>query len=556
MTRAPLIRVAGLGADELVVDNFAGGGGASTGIEAAIGRPVDIAINHDPEAIAVHQANHPGTRHYLEDVWAVDPREACGGRPVGLAWFSPDCTHFSRAKGSRPREQGIRGLAWVVIRWAREVGPRIIILENVEEFLTWGPLDDEGFPIAARAGETFREWFSELAALGYEIEFKTLVAADYGAPTTRRRLFIVARRDGRPAWPEPTHGIGRAPWRPAAEIIDWSLPCPSIFDRQRPLAEATLRRIARGIQRYVLEAADPFIIPLTHQGDARVHGVDEPVRTVTGARRGELALVEPFLTKYHGGDAWRGQALGEPLRTVDAANRFAVVEPFIVRHGHYSTKTGAGLREGCGAGTFRGQPLQLPLATVCATNDKHLVVPYVAKHYGGEHPDGTPKAFGQDALAPLSTVTARNHHHLTAAFLTKFYGTSTGADPRQPLPTITANDRGGGHLAEVRAFLLKYYGAEGRGQAQGLLEPLHTVTAKARFGVVVVRGVAYQVVDIGMRMLQPHELFGAQGFPSVYVIDPVYNGKPLTKTAQTRLAGNSVCPPQAEAEVRANLEAA
>lgn len=459
--RAPFLRGFGLVPDELVVDNFAGGGGASSGIEAAIGRPVDFAINHDPEAIAVHQANHPETKHYLEDVWAVDPKEACGNRPVGLAWFSPDCTHFSRAKGSKPRDQGIRGLAWVVTRWAAAVSPRVIILENVEEFLTWGPLDDEGYPIKARAGETFKEWFAELTALGYTVELKSLVAADYGTPTTRKRLFIIARRDGKPTWPDPTHGEGLEPWRPAAEVIDWSWPAPSIFERKRPLAEATLKRIAAGIRRYVVEASDPFIIPLTHQGDSRVHGIREPLRTVTGAHRGELALV----------------------------------------------------------------------------------CPVVLKHYTG--------MVGHRVDQTLGAVTGRDHHALAAAFLTKFYGTSVGSSVDQPLPTVTANNKGGGHLAEVRAFLLKYYG--NGSPAQDAKGPLHTVTSKARFGLIMVRGEKYQIVDIGMRMLQPHELFAAQGFRRDYEIRPEFNGKPLTKTAQIRLAGNSVCPPVAEAIVRANF---
>lgn len=477
--RAPLFR-ATFDPSELVVDNFAGGGGASTGIEAAIGRPVDIAVNHDPEAIALHAANHPETKHFCENIWEVDPREACGSRPVGLAWFSPDCKHFSKAKGTALRDQGIRGLAWVVIRWAREVGPRIIVLENVEEFTTWGPLVD-GRIDPARVGETFREWLSALAELGYAIEFRSLVAADYGTPTTRRRLYLVARRDrGGIAWPEPTHGKGRAEsWRPAAEVIDWSLPCPSIFERSRPLAEATQRRIAEGIQRFVVRAKAPG--------------------------------------------------------------------PFIVRHGHYSTITGAGLREGCGAGTFRGQPLSDPLATVCATNDKHLVAAFVTKHQGG--PNGH-KAIGHSMADPMATVKARDSHGLTAAWLTKFYGTGVGASLELPMPTVTANGRGGGHLAEVRAFLLKYYG---RGVGQDAQLPLHTITSKDRFGLVMVHGEPYAIADIGMRMLSSHELFAAQGFPGSYVIAPEVNGKPLTKTAQIRCAGNSVCPPVAEAIVSANV---
>jgi len=475
--RHPIFR-ASFDPGELVVDNFAGGGGASTGIETAIGRSPDIAINHSPEAIAMHSANHRATRHYCESIWEVDPREVCAGRPVGLAWFSPDCTHFSRAKGTQPRKQEIRGLAWVVIRWAETVRPRVICLENVEEFQTWGPLLADGRPDTSQAGTEFRAWLGALTALGYKVEFRSLVAADYGTPTTRRRLFLVARCDGQPIiWPDVTHGKGLSPWRPAAEVIDWSLECPSIFERSRPLAEATLRRIAAGIQRYV---------------------VDSPA-------------------------------------------------PFIVRHGHYSTITGAGLREGCGAGTFRGQPLSTPLATVCATNDKHLVCPVIVRHFGGARPSVS-RGIGE----PLPTVTAKDHHSLAAAFLTKFYGTSTGSAAQLPLPTVTANKRGGGHLAEVRAFLIKYYGAQ-QGQQQRLFDPLHTVTTKARFGLVMIHGEAYEIADIGMRMLQPRELFAAQGFPADYRIDPEFNGKPLTKTAQTSLAGNSVCPQVAAALVASNV---
>jgi len=461
--------------NELVVDNFAGGGGASTGIEAAIGRPADIAINHSPRAIAMHQANHPETKHFCENILEVDPVEACGGRPVGLAWFSPDCTHFSKAKGTKPVSKEIRGLAWVVIRWAKAVRPRVIVLENVEEFQTWGPLGEDNRPDPAHAGETFRAWLGELSACGYSIEFRTLVAADYGTPTTRKRLFLVARRDGGAiVWPSATHGKGRAnAWRAAAEIIDWSLDCPSIFDRRRPLAAATLYRIAAGIKRYVIDAANPFILPVTHQGDARVHSVDEPVRTVTAAHRGELAICEPF----------------------------------IVRHGHYSTITGAGLREGCGAGTFRGQPLAAPLATVCATNDKHIVCPIITKHYSG--------VIGHAVDRPIGTVTARDHHAVSAALL-------------------SAPASNGNRAAEVRALLEKHHGDADQ------------------LGLVRIGGETHQIVDVGMRMLQPHELFAAQGFPGDYIIAPEFNGRPLTKTDQTALAGNSVCPQVAEAIVASN----
>lgn len=478
--RSPVLRAW----DELVVDNFAGGGGASTGIAAALGRDPDIAINHSPEAIAVHRANHPATQHYLENVWDVDPVEACGARPVGLAWFSPDCTHHSRAKGGRPRKKKLRGLAWVVTRWAKAVRPRIIVVENVEEFETWGPLDRDGYPIRERAGETFCAWVKKLRSYGYRVEWRSLIAADFGAPTTRRRLFLVARRDGLPiVWPSPTHGRGRPhSWRPAADVIDWALPCPSIFDRRRPLAEATLRRIAEGVRRYVLESAAPFIVPVTHPRDRRVHGIDEPVRTITAANRGELALVAPTLVQTGYGER-RGQAPRVP-------------------------------------------GLEKPLGTVVACGQKHaLVAALMTKHYS--------RATGHALEEPVSTVTAQDHHAVTAALLTK---------------------KDGGHLADVRAFLLKYYGGErGERRQQDLFGPLHTITTARRFGLVLVHGEAYQIADIGMRMLAPRELFRAQGFPDSYEIAPEFGGKPLTKTAQIALAGNSVPPQLAEAIVRANI---
>lgn len=472
--RAPVFRAF---TDELVVDSFAGGGGASTGIEAAIGRPVDIAINHDPEAIALHKANHPETRHYLEDIWEVDPATACAGRPVGLAWFSPDCTHFSRAKGTTPIKKEIRGLAWVVVNWAKAVRPRVIVLENVEEFQTWGPLREDGRPDPGAVGETFREWLAQLSALGYSIEFRTLVAADYGTPTTRKRLYLVARRDGAGiAWPDQTHGKGRpAGWRAAAEIIDWALPCPSIFGRRKPLAEATLRRIAEGIRRYVIGAAQPFIMPLTHQGGHRINDITEPLRTVTGAHRGEMALVAPSLIAR----SW-GEREGQRPRALDISR---------------------------------------PLSTVVGGGIKHaLIAAFITKHYGG--------IVGHPVQRTLGTVTAQDHHSLTTTTLTR-----AGAET-------------------VRAFLIKYYG---QGVAQQALEPLHTVTSKARFGLVTVEGQDYEIADIGMRMLAPHELYAAQGFPADYDITPTVNGKPLTKTAQIRCAGNSVCPPVATAIVAANM---
>jgi DNA (cytosine-5)-methyltransferase 1 len=485
---------------ELVVDLFAGGGGASTGIERALGRPVDVAVNHSPEAIAVHAANHPHTRHLITNVWDVDPHAATGGRSVGLLWASPDCKHFSRAKGGKPRAKKIRSLAWVVVRWAAAVRPRVVCLENVEEFQDWGPLLPDGRPCPRRKGQTFRAFVSKLRRLGYAVEWRSLVAADYGAPTTRRRLFMVARADGQPiTWPAPTHGKGRMPWRTAAEIIDWSLPCPSIFGRRKPLAEPTMRRIAAGVRRYVLECAAPFVV------------------------------------KYHGGAAaWRGQDIADPLRTVDTANRFGLVVPTLVQ-------TGYGERPGQAP---RVPGLGKPLGTAVDGQKHALVAAFITKHYGS--PPDRLRAVGHAAGAPLSTVTAQDHHAVTTAFLTKFYGTSTGAPATAPVPTVTSD---GWHLGEVRAFLVKYYGAEGKPTAQqSLFEPLHTVTTKARFGLVTIAGEDYAIADIGMRMLSPRELFAAQGFATDYAIAPA-----RTKSAQITLAGNSVCPPVAEAIIAAQF---
>lgn len=440
---------------DLIVDNFAGGGGASTGIEMAIGRPVDIAINHDPMAIAMHKANHPNTKHLCESVWDVDPREATQGQPVALCWLSPDCTHFSKAKGSKPLKKEIRGLAWVAVRWAATVRPRVIILENVEEFKTWGPLTKDGKPCPDRKGKTFSSFVNALKRQGYHVDFRELVACDYGAPTSRKRFFMIARCDNRPIrWPKPTHGdpdsddvkSGKLkPWRTAAEILDWSLPCPSIFDTAeeimakygrravRPLAKKTMERIARGIQKFVVENPEPFIVSNT----------------------------APFLMQYHSyaGDRARGQAVDRPILTIDTNPRYALVT-------------------------------------------SHLV---------------------------------------------KMKGTNYGQPATEPLQTITA---GGNHFGEVRAFLTHYYGAS---VGSKINEPLPTVVSKDRFGLVVVAGLKYQIVDIGMRMLEPRELFKAQGFPADYVIDRDDQGRRYPKAAQVARCGNAVPPQFAEALVKANL---
>lgn len=494
-------------AHELIVDLFAGGGGASTGIELALGRHVDIAVNHDPEAVSLHQANHPQTRHYVSDVFEVDPRVVTDGRPCGLLWASPDCTFHSKARGGKPfrdrnRARRRRGLAWVVCRWAREVQPRVICLENVEEFQRWGPLRDDGTPCPDRRGLTFRRWVAQLRNLGYAVEWRELRACDYGAPTIRKRLFLVARRDGAPIiWPQPTHAapekaraLGLPPWRTAAECIDWSIECSSIFERARPLAAATLRRIAHGIKRYVIDAARPFIVPVTHQGDTRTHGTQEPLRTITTAQRGEFALCSPTLVV---------NTSGHP-----------------------------------------GAPADAPVRTIATGGHHALCAAFLAKHFGGEPQPGKTAA---DLRSPAPTVLATGGPQaLITSHLAKLRGTSNSASTAEPLATVSA---GGQHHAEVRALLLAYYGTD---QAPQLGNPLPTATTHDRFGIVTVAGQDYVIADIGMRMLQPRELYRAQGFPDSYQIDRGADGRALSKAAQVRMCGNSVCPPLAAAIVAAN----
>ncbi|EJN06448.1 DNA cytosine methyltransferase [Herbaspirillum sp. YR522] len=723
-------------AAELLIDNFAGGGGASTGIEMAFGRPVDVAINHDGEALAMHAANHPGTAHYEEDVFTVHPGFVTRQQPIGLAWFSPDCKHHSKAKGGKPREKKIRGLAWVCLKWATFQMPRAIAIENVEEFQDWGPLDDEGKPIKAEKGRTFRAFVDALstglaadhpdlaeiydalgadfpmerlhAGLGYKVECRILRACDYGTPTIRKRLFIFARRDGLPiVWPAPTHGDPKSdavkqgkllPYRTAAECIDWSIPCPSIFERKKPLKEATLRRIAKGIMKFVVNSADPFIVstahstttgrgpnvwpmdePLrtttssndkylivpsvmhtTHQGADRNADVTEPLATVTGANRGEQAMVSAHITKFRTGST--GSPLDEPLHTVTAggdskrpagaAHAMGIVEatlaPFITEHANASTQRNMPadepLRTQCaevkgghfaavsatlvqtGYGERPGQAprapgLDKPLGTVVAGGGKHalvtatlvdaahgeespsgvkrwgvgahdiekpvgtvtasggnqaLVSAMLAKHYGGvtgtradvpfgtvttsdHHSVVTAQIVGvggragqsrpRDASEPIQTVTAKADSAVVTSHLVKLRNNQFGQSVEEPAPTLTA---GGGHVGEVRAFLIKYYGADKDGVS--LAAPLGTVPTHDRFGLVTIQGEEYEIVDIGMRMLTPRELARAQGFPDSYILDPVVNGKPLSKTAQVRMIGNSVCPPLARAILEANFQ--
>lgn len=681
---------------EIIVDNFAGGGGASTGIEMAIGRSVDIAINHDENAVAMHRTNHPDTLHYCENVFDVDPAAATSGNPVGLVWFSPDCRHFSKAKGAKPVEKAIRGLAWIVLRWSLDVSPRVMMLENVEEFKTWGPLlAGELRPDPARIGETFQAFvgmlttgipadhpalvecceFLELplesekakrlvSGLGYDLDYRELRASDLGTPTIRKRFFMVMRRDERPiVWPEATHGDPKsaavltgklAPWRTAAECIDWAIPAASIFARKKPLAENTLKRIARGIQRFVIDSASPFIVKCNHtttkgkydcfRGQAitdplqtitKTHGyaiavphltkfrtgaigqpVTEPVPTVTagtskrpGGNGHALGIVEAALAPFlagNGGSEYQAKPrpLDKPAHTILKESRSCVVAPVIARQfgasvGHRADEPSATITAGGGGksqlvvptliqmgyGERPGQAprvpgLDKPLGTVVAGGGKHAVVgAFLAKHYGGNYQGAgvgldepahsvttvdhhalvTAQVVGvggragqsrpRDVSEPLQTMTTKADAAIVSSHLVKLRGTCRdGQRADEPMPTITA---GGQHVGEVKTTLaVEDYDEE---RAQQVLVFLREYCGEDSTGLVDIDGVTFRIVDIGMRMLQPHELYRAQGFPEWYIIDRDYRGVKYSKDKQVARCGNAVPPPFAEALVRANL---
>lgn len=538
--------------NEIVVDNFAGGGGASTGIEIAIGRSVDIAINHDPAAIAMHRANHPATEHYTEDVWKVDPVEACAGRPVALAWFSPDCKHHSKAKGGKPVSKKIRGLAWVAVKWAKAVHPRVIMLENVEEFQDWGRLDEKNRPDPRYKGETFRRFVGQLEKLGYHVEYRLLRACDYGAPTIRKRFFLIARCDGRRiVWPESTHAapdslevaVGiKKPWVPVADVLDFSLPCPSIFASSkeimeqygiravRPLAENTMRRIAKGIMKFVVNNPKPFIVSIAQTGfagDGRQYSVSEPLRTVVS--KAEHCVCVPVLMRNNENAV--GSDAREPIGTITTGGHHMLIAPSIIQY-HSEQDDGV-----------RGQTVDKPIMTVDASNRYGMVSAFISKFYGGGNTSPA-----SDVGDPLPTVTAIDHNAVCAAYITQFNNNCDGQVVDDPLNTMTAKSN---HFGEVRAFLVKYYGSGDN--AVSCEKPAPTITVKDRMGLVTVRGQDYKIVDIGLRMLTPRELFDAQGFPSDYIIDVDADGKSYPKSEQVARCGNAVCPPIPTALVRANL---
>ncbi len=591
---------------ELVIDNFAGGGGASTGMELALGFPVDIAVNHDEDAIAMHRVNHPYTTHYQEDVFVIDPEKVTGGRKVGVAWFSPDCKHFSRAKGGKPVEKKIRGLSWVVLKWAMsKSAPRIILMENVPEIQTWCPLkeiDGEMRPDPEREGETFRGFISMLttgiekesdafleareflkiepdskdgdklsAGLGYKVEWKELRACDFGAPTIRNRLYLVARNDGEPiVFPEPTHGKGKLPYRTAAECIDWTIPCPSIFGRKKDLAVNTQRRIARGLDKFVIKNQKPFIMQMNFENAPQ--DVDTPLSTITQVNKHYVAApkIEPYIMSNNTNNACHSTR--EPLPTVTTGNRNFVCMPSLIQYHSETSKS-----------ETRGQKVDEPIMTIDGSPRYGVNACYLTKYFSGE------KQAGASMDKPLPTVTGIDHNGLIAVNLSCRYG--DGKDGRgkavnEPMPTVTATD----HNEVVAANLLHYYG--GADHASKVDNPLPTVTTLPRHYVVKtylqkitgnndlgnwdkvrkllndyagysiaedeilifeIDGVQYFISDVGMRMLKAKELMLAQGFPPDYIIDiESHIGKRYSEAKQIARMGNAVCPPVAAALIRAN----
>lgn len=636
----------------LIIDSFAGGGGASTGIERALGRSPDYAINHNAEALALHAANHPETIHLSENVYRIDPLDYLRGKHIGLAWFSPDCKHFSKAKGGKPVSRNIRDLCWIIPGWIERIQKSggkvdVVIMENVEEFKDYGPLikTPKGeMPDPERKGETFQKWCKAIRRLGGKIHHRELRACDYGAPTIRRRLFVIVRFDGLPiVWPEPTHAaptdpdviMGRKlPWRTAAEIIDWSLPCPSIFDTGdeilakhglravRPLADNTMARVARGMKRYVLDAGKPFLVSIAHgdSGGRREYPLDDPYGVVTagGVTHGVIA---PSLSAFYGpgaGGKDRSASAEEPVRVVTTENRHAVIAPHLMtmrnsgkpfngadEPTHTITAGGAGLTVvvpslvGCGgrAGQSRPRGGDEPTATVTAKADVCVATAFLAQHNGDLRKDGREEARpGRAASQPLATITSLGtQQQVVTAFLAQNNYMEPGHDARKPLSTIVAR---GCTQSVVAPYLQAYYGVD---QNTPMTEPLHTATTKPRFGhieaeislppfteaqaararqvaefmrshglwddrefvTVEIDGYTFVIVDIGMRMLSPRELYNAQGFPIDYKIDGYYdesrighNGGPVwvpfSKSVQVSCVGNSVCPPVAEALVAAN----
>lgn len=534
--------------EEIIIDNFAGGGGASTGIELATGRPVTIAINHDPDAILMHKTNHPYTKHIQASVWDVDPIKECGGRHVGLAWFSPDCKHFSKAKGSALVNRNIRGLAWIVLRWAGTVRPDVIMLENVEEFITWGPVR-KGKPVKKKAGQTFRKWKQQLSDLGYQIEHRELVAADYGAPTTRKRFVLVARCDGNPiVWPEPTHNKngtdGKEKWVSAAEIIDWSIPCYSVFATRReikerfgasvvrPLAANTMRRIIRGVDKFTIKSGRPFIVECNHSGGGHLFDIDRPHGTITAKNTSGICqpIIAPVTFSNTSGSV--GFQADKPVHTITTDGKQVLSSAQLIQ---YHTEQSE---------SVRANGVRDPLPTVDASNRHGLTTAHLVEYFSTGRP--------LDVRGPMHTVTTREREALTAVHIAEFKGQDKGQDAISPLRTITAGD---GQFAQCNTVLVKA-GTGDYGHWPEIRELLNRYCeyqlADDEILLLIIGGVAYYIHDILLRMLSPKELYAAMGFPPDYIIDRDYLGNEYKRNKQVARCGNAVCPPLAEAMVRAN----
>ena len=594
----------------LIIDNFAGGGGASVGIELAVGRPVDIAINHDADAIAMHKVNHPYPKHYQEDVFAIEPEKVTGGRTVDIAWFSPDCKHFSKAKGGKPVEKKIRGLSWVILNWAMSsVAPKCIFMENVEEIQTWGPLveiDGNMRPDPKRAGETFKGFVSMLTTgiseehpafveaceflhidptsaygkrlangLGYNVEYKVLKACDYGAPTNRKRFYLVARNDGQPiVFPKPTHGNSKdekgkklKPYRTAAECIDWSIPCPSIFGRKKDLAVNTQRRIARGLDKFVLKNVRPYIMEMNYQNTPQ--DPNKPMTTQTSANH--HYLITPSIIQYHteqGKGEVRGQKVSEPIQTIDSSPRYGVNACYLSKYFSGEKQAGADLNTGLptitakdhnalvavalssrhGDGSDgRGNEIDKPAPTITATNHEHVIAANIVHYYSGaDH--------ASKADAPLPTITTLPRHYLTESHLCVLRKNTDCKSLEEPLPTLTTSP---GHFAQIVTYLEKIDGSQDLGHWAEVRKLLNEYAgyniADDEILIIEIDGVQHFISDIGMRMLKAKELKLAQGFPEDYVIDiEPYIGKPYSEAKQIARLGNAVCPPVATALIRAN----
>ncbi len=513
--------------NDLIIDCFAGGGGASVGIEMALGRPVDIAINHDPEAIRMHTVNHPNTLHLTEDIFSVDLQKYIKDRHVALMWASPDCTSHSKAKGGKPRKQGLRILPWAVYKHAKAILPDVVIMENVEEIQKWGPLDKKGYPIKERQGEEYQKFIRCMKSIGYIFDSRELVAADYGAPTTRKRWYAVFRRDGRSiVWPEPTHskgGInGLKPWEPIYKYLDLCDLGKSIFGRKKPLADNTMRRIARGLEKFVFNCPEPFIVQVNH-----------------------------------GGENFRGQRIQDPLPTLTSKHGFGVVTPVVMPYM---------LRNNSGA---PGSDVRDPVLTITTGGHHGIISPLLIQYHNETAKNGVR---GQAVTAPVQTIDTSNRYGLVMAFLSKFYNTTVGQAVTEPVHTITTSP---GHFASVSVlaagwedlraagidretaqkctwvsqFIMEYYGC---GTGQEIDSPLHTIVTRARFALVTILGNKYVILDIFLRMLNPEELKLGQGFPADYIIDRDIDYRPYPQKEQVARIGNSVVPVMAKKLVEAN----